>query len=1159
MWSLFGPSVSAHPPDLYQQIELLTLGRNDISLVWSIQPSAALVPGVWQQADTNGDEQIAAAEAETWANKRLAELTLTVDESTPIVWESMAVTWPASEAALADGSEAILIRLTAPWSMAAGSSQRLQLHNHFEENLSQHQFMVRSEETTAFTQPTAALGQLELLVLGLEGNGRFPSHITGTWHTSWDSTITPSLVTDSEHGSASANVSWGLVVLLIGLSIGFSRAQLQRHKLLWPVLLGMTAVLVGVLWWGNHVEETAVSPLTDTLSELSHDAHLHAAEPIPSLVLPEEILAGSSPEAAFSFIRNYIDTAYGGNGKPGWVRAGDMDNDTDLDIVAGGGTALFIYENDGNAGGWTRYGSLDGANAIGANGGVLFDVNNDTYLDIVSAQFNSNLGWWQNPGGTLSSTPWTFHVLSNEDRYLHDIMLADLDEDGKAEEFVANLNAGYWNADITIKWYRPGADPTQLWEAHTIEPDRNEGAPHGHAGMDTGDIDKDGNVDLAYSNGWYEAPDDPTGSWTWHEVSAIYGISNALLRDMDGDTNLDLIVSGGHHGQGLFWLEAPDDPISGSWAQHNISAVAGDVTQRRLFDATLDYLHHPECVSILDLDADSDLDIVVCDLFFGEDPNEPDWSDEAHNIYVYENQGDALTWLTHNVAPDSYPNHLLQTVDINEDGQMDIIGESSGHSVISYFENSSAGATAVNTPTICPNGGTFGGTTTINLATTTLGADIHYTLDGLSPDQGSLLYSAPFTITQSLTVQARGYAVGLDPSEVATADFTIKPFHFELDKIDEAYPGNGRPGWSASGDMNGDGLIDVVSGGGEAIQWYKAPTWSRHPIETDSTAGGNGGLVLDVDRDEDLDVVAALFNSQLVWWENPGSSSVTDPWTRHVIDVTSPQGYNHDLAMGDIDKDGEAEIVALYVASGGIVWYDIPANPKAGAWPATQILTTINDPFVGLTLADIDRDDDLDVVASNKWYERPSDPTTPNWTERTIITSAVQNVFAYDVNKDGRVDVVAAEGFENPNGRLLWAEAPLDPKTESWTEHVLDSSLDGPENIWAGDLNGDGNTDIVTGEMGTSTGYDDSDSNLLVFEGLNAAGTSWTMHPVAENVGVSARINPVDIDGDGDVDFTADGNAENHIYLWVNMDGSSPVECESGNLDEQLYLPIILR
>ena len=379
----------------------------------------------------------------------------------------------------------------------------------------------------------------------------------------------------------------------------------------------------------------------------------------------------SAAQTQFSFTRYYVDLDYGGNGRPGWVRAGDMDDDGDLDIVAGGGEALFVYENDGQAGGWTRHGTLDGTGSIGANGAVLFDADLDGDLDVVSALYQSDLGWWENPGGPLTTADWAFHQLSAESRYLHDMILVDLDQDGVAEEIIANLNQGYWSASITIKWFRPGADPTAAWEAHTIESDRHEGAPHGHAGLDLGDVDADGDLDLAYANGWYEAPSTPDGQWSWHEVTQVYGISNALLRDMNGDGSLDLVASAGHHGYGIYWFEAPADPVSQPWVEIEIDA---DV-------------HHPECLAVLDLTRDDLLDVVSCDLFFGEEPGEPGWDEEVHNIYIYENLGQATNWAVTNIVPDSFPSHLLQIVDMNADRRPDIISEATGTSVVSYYEN----------------------------------------------------------------------------------------------------------------------------------------------------------------------------------------------------------------------------------------------------------------------------------------------------------------------------------------------------------------------------------------------------------------------------------------------------------------------------------------
>ncbi len=85
------------------------------------------------------------------------------------------------------------------------------------------------------------------------------------------------------------------------------------------------------------------------------------------------------------------------------------------------------------------------------------------------------------------------------------------------------------------------------------------------------------------------------------------------------------------------------------------------------------------------------------------------------------------------------------------------------------------GTPTVATPTITPNGGTFTNSVSVTLATTTSGASIRYTTNGTDPTASSTLYSSPITITQSLTLKAKGFLSGYNDSTTASAGFTINP------------------------------------------------------------------------------------------------------------------------------------------------------------------------------------------------------------------------------------------------------------------------------------------------------------------------------------------------------------------------------------------------
>ncbi len=69
----------------------------------------------------------------------------------------------------------------------------------------------------------------------------------------------------------------------------------------------------------------------------------------------------------------------------------------------------------------------------------------------------------------------------------------------------------------------------------------------------------------------------------------------------------------------------------------------------------------------------------------------------------------------------------------------------------------------------------FANSHSVTLDCATVGAAIYYTIDGSEPTADSMLYTGPFTISDTTTVKARAVAKGYFDSEVFTQTFTIAP------------------------------------------------------------------------------------------------------------------------------------------------------------------------------------------------------------------------------------------------------------------------------------------------------------------------------------------------------------------------------------------------
>ena len=108
-------------------------------------------------------------------------------------------------------------------------------------------------------------------------------------------------------------------------------------------------------------------------------------------------------------------------------------------------------------------------------------------------------------------------------------------------------------------------------------------------------------------------------------------------------------------------------------------------------------------------------------------------------------------------------------------------------------------------------------------------------------------------------------------------------------------------------------------------------------------------------------------------------------------------------------------------------------------------------------LADLDRDGDLDFITGQQngaiyWYEFQS---PDRWVRHDLGADSPSDVggVALDVNGDGWPDFVAGGA---------WYENPRTPTKTSFIRHVFDAGLAAVHDIILADVDGDGQTDVLT-------------------------------------------------------------------------------------------------
>jgi hypothetical protein len=239
------------------------------------------------------------------------------------------------------------------------------------------------------------------------------------------------------------------------------------------------------------------------------------------------------------------------------------------------------------------------ASLRGADGVKLADVNRDGLADIATGWEESGVTRvYLHPGHIAVRDLWPV-VTVGQTPNVEDAVFADLDGDG-TQEVVSSCEG----ETKTMFVHRAPTEPAHLleadeWHSTPIPATVNRmqwmfAWPADVDGRNGTDIVAGGKNEVA-AIGWLAAPPNPwqLDGWTWHEISPAGWVMSIWPRDVDGDGDLDVILSDRYGPlRGCRWLENPGrtSAATQTWTNRFIGGAGREVLSMGLADLDGDRL-----------------------------------------------------------------------------------------------------------------------------------------------------------------------------------------------------------------------------------------------------------------------------------------------------------------------------------------------------------------------------------------------------------------------------------------------------------------------------------------------------------------------------------------------------------------------------------------